>query len=205
MSKERITILDNEVYLRQISKEVDFNDKSYLDDIAKLKEFCQNDGMFALAPVQIGIPKRIIYIRNTTSDGDKNFTKGYDESKIYINPTIISRKGLTKFLEGCASCPATTSSEFTAHEELLVAVVERPYSIEIEYYDIDGNKKMETIEGFEVTVFSHEYDHLNGILHIDRTSDVWKMNLKERNEYRQKHPYKIISKECDYQEKMSEV
>jgi len=30
------------------------------------------------------------------------------------------------------------------------------------------NLERKTIEGFEATVFSHEYDHLNGILHMDK-------------------------------------
>jgi N-formylmethionyl-tRNA deformylase len=202
MSKERVTILDNEKFLRQVSKNVDFNDKSYLDDIVKLKDFCKNDGIFALAPVQIGIPKRIIYIRNSTSDADKNFDSNYDEGKIYINPIIIKRKGLTKYLEGCASCPGTAPNKDSAESDidnfLLVGTVKRPYLIEIEYYDIEGLKKKDTIEGFESTVFSHEYDHLNGILHLDLIEEVWNMDLKERSEYRKNHPYEIISENCDY-------
>ena len=202
MSKERITILNNEKLLRQISVEVDFSNDTYLDDIAKLKEFCQNDGMFALAPVQIGIPKRIIYIRNTTSDTNKNFDIAYDEGKIFINPIILKRKGLTRFLEGCASCPdidVAKSLEFNINESQLVSIVDRPYLMEIEYYDIDGNKKNEALEGFESTVFSHEYDHLNGILHIDLTPEIFKMDLQQRTEYRKMHPYEIISKDCEYE------
>ena len=48
---ERLTILDSEEYLRQISKEVDFNDKSYLKDVAKLETFCLATECFALAAI----------------------------------------------------------------------------------------------------------------------------------------------------------
>jgi len=201
MAKERITILDNEEFLRQVSAPVDFEDKSYLEDIKKLKDFCQNDGVFALAPVQIGIPKRIIYIRNSTSDIDKLYDATYDESKIYINPVILKRKGLTKYLEGCASCPGIIDNiapESDIDNFLLVGIVERPYSIEVEYYDVEGTKNKETIEGFESTVFSHEYNHLNGVLHLDLIKELWNMDLKTRNEYRKNHPYEIISKDCNY-------
>ena len=61
----RKTIENDEKFLRQISKEVSFNDKSYLKDIEKLKEFCSNIECFALAAVQIGIPKRIVYLNST--------------------------------------------------------------------------------------------------------------------------------------------
>lgn len=77
-------------------------------------------------------------------------------------------------------------------------VVDRPYSLEIEYYDINGIKQNKIIEGFEATVFSHEYDHLNGILHMDRASELYKMTLKEMKEYRIEHPYEILSKEHEY-------
>ena len=112
------------------------------------------------APVQIGIPKRMIYFRNTTSDMTKNKDSNYDESTVLINPTIIEAKGHTRFLERCASCLD------------YVATVDRPYSVEVEYYDINGNKVHEIFQGFKATVFSHEFDHLNGILHIDLSDDV---------------------------------
>lgn len=196
----RKTIINDEAFLRQISKEVDFNDKSYLDDIEKLKAFCQKDGIFALAPVQIGIAKRIIYLRSTSTDLNKINDSNYDESRVLINPVIISKKGLTRYLESCASCPdlSSTSEEFNNDEKYLSCVVERPYIIEVEYYDINGNKKSETFKGFESTVLSHEYDHLNGVLHIDYSKEVMPLDLEGRMKYRESHPYEIVSEDCDY-------
>ena len=102
--RKRITIENNEVFLRQISSEVDFVNDDYKTIIKELKDYCINSAVFALAPVQIGIPKRIIYIRNSTPNMDNNLNSSYNEEIIYINPKIISRKGHTKFLEGCESC-----------------------------------------------------------------------------------------------------
>ena len=64
-------------------------------------------------------------------------------------------------------------------------------------------KHKKTIEGFEVTVFSHEFDHLNGILHMDRTKKTYLKTLDQMREYRNKNPYKIISKEKDFTYKMN--
>lgn len=196
----RKTILNDEPYLRQMSQEVDFNDKSYLEDIEKLREYCQTDGIFALVPVQIGIPKRIMYLRSTSVDLGKTYDANYDESRILINPVIIKRKGLTRYLEACASCPdaSASSEDFNNDDKYLSCVVERPYLIEVEYYDINGNKKRETFKGFESTVLSHEYDHLNGILHIDLSENIWPMDFNQRSEYRSKYPYWIISEDCDF-------
>lgn len=195
MDLDRKTIENDEIYLRQISTPVDFQNDNYRDYIDKLKKYCKNNAVFALAPVQIGIPKRIIYIKNTSQNMENNFTNEYDEGIIYINPVIISSKGNTRFLEGCASC------KFMENDKMIyyTGIVNRPYSLEVEYYDINGNKQNKIIEGFEATIFSHEYDHLNGILHMDKSIDIFKMTLNEMKEYRQKHPYEVLSINTEYE------
>lgn len=80
----------------------------------------------------------------------------------------------------------------------MTGLVKRPYKIEIEYYNEECVKKTEIYEGFESTVLSHEYDHLNGVLHFDIASKVLKMTKEERIEFRKKHPYQIISKKGKY-------
>ena len=62
---KRITIVDNYDYLKQVSTEVDFERDNYKDYIKTLKEYCENNVVYALSPIQIGIPKRIIYLKNT--------------------------------------------------------------------------------------------------------------------------------------------
>lgn len=65
---------------------------------------------------------------------------------------------------------------------------------EVEYYDLEGNMKNEVFEGFKATVFSHEYDHLEGVLHLDKTDEVKMMTWEEMKIYREEHPYEIIEK-----------
>ncbi|MCI9280018.1 MAG: hypothetical protein HFJ02_04390 [Bacilli bacterium] len=182
----RKTIKKDELFLRQVSTEVNFGKDDYLEYINVLKNYCRNNAVYALAPVQIGIPKRMIYIRNTTIDMNKNRNKAYDEEIVLINPKILNQKGHTRFLERCASCLD------------YVGIVDRPYEVEIEYYTIDGLKVHETYEGFKATIFSHEFDHLNGILHIDRALDVTEMTWEETKKQREKRPYEILSKNDEY-------
>lgn len=54
--------------------------------------------------------------------------------------------------------------------------------------------KNEVFEGFKATVFSHEYDHLEGVLHLDKTDEVKMMTWEEMKIYREEHPYEIIEK-----------
>lgn len=194
MAYEIKTIEKDEEYLRQISKDVDFENDNIDDYINALKDYCENNTVYALAPVQIGIPKRLIYIKNTNSDMNNNMLKDYNEGIVYINPVIIEEKGLTTFLEGCESCSFVENNKIVRY----AAIVNRPYSIKFKYDDLNGNKNIKTIEGFEATVFCHEFDHLNGILHMDKSDKIYKMTLDEMKEFRLRNPYRIISKDCEY-------
>lgn len=193
---ESITIEDNEEYLRQISKEVDIkNDKELMNDISVLDEYCKENAVMAMAAVQLGIPKRMIYSKNTNLDIINKIQantvseeeKNYNEAKVLINPVITNREGLTDYWEACASCLDNFGR------------VLRPYKIELEYYDVEGTKKQEAFDGFESTVLSHEIDHLDGILHIDIAEEVYQMPTEERKAWRINHGYKVYSKTGDYE------
>ena len=196
MKKTAITIKDNEKYLRQVSSKVDLNDKDLKSDISVLAEYCQENDVMAMAAVQLGIPKRIIYIKNTNLDIINKIQKNeatedeenYNESRVLINPVIIERCGLTDYWEACASC-----LDFMGH-------VKRPYKIIVEYLDIDGKKHKDIFEGLESTVLSHEMDHLDGILHMDIADEVLEMAEEDRKVFRQSHPYNIVSKVGKYQD-----
>lgn len=174
-------------YLRQISKPVDFNDDSYKEALKALDDFCKtSENCMAMASVQLGIPLRLVYLKKT----DLNYLEDddYNEAKILINPVITKKEGLTRYWEACASC----MNNF--------ALVERPYKIEIEYYDRNRKKHYEVLEGFPATVVSHEMDHLDGILHMDKAIKLLQMNVEERKKYREEHPYEIIRKDGDFEE-----
>lgn len=185
----RKTITSDEEYLRQISTPIDFNNDNVMDYILALKEYCENNAVYALAPVQIGMPKRIIYIRNSNENMDKNIDKEYNEATIFINPEIVSEKGHSRFLEGCDSCTYMKGNIKIYY----ASVIDRPYSIEVEYYDVHGNKQKTILEGFIATIFKHENDHLNGKLHLDKASEIYEMTLEEMKQYRELHPYEVIS------------
>ena len=72
---------------------------------------------------------------DSTTEKEKN----YNESRVLINPVIINKEGLTEYWEACASCLNNCGR------------VLRPYKIDLEYYDEDGNKHLEVFERFEST------------------------------------------------------
>lgn len=193
-----VTIADNEEYLRQVSLPVRVPDESLKKDIELLENYCKEYEVLAMAAVQLGIPKRIIYLKNTNldivnkiqDDSVSEEEKNYNEARVLINPVIISREGLTDYWESCASC-----LDNFGH-------VRRPYKITLEYFDINGEKHIDTFEGFEATVLSHEYDHLDGILYMDIADEVLVMKAEDRKKFRLEHGYNIASKTGDYEELM---
>lgn len=190
-----ITIADNEPYLRQISVDVDISTDSDLkNDIKTLEQYCKENEVMAMAAIQLGIPKRLVYLKNTNldiinkiqTDSTTDEEQNYNEARVLINPVIIKREGLTEYWEACASCLDNCGR------------VLRPYKIDLEYYDIEGNKHCEIFEGFESTVLSHEMDHLDGTLHIDIAEEVLLLSRDERKAWRQTHGYKIYCEVGEY-------
>ncbi|MEY2664344.1 MAG: hypothetical protein RIT04_152 [Candidatus Parcubacteria bacterium] len=75
-----------------------------------------------------------------------------------INPVVISKSRATvKDWEGCLSIPN------------LRAQVSRAASVKVEYTDINKPKRIrKTFTGLAARIFQHEFDHIQGILFIDR-------------------------------------
>lgn len=100
-----------------------------------------------LAAVQVGILKRIVVIH---TDYEK------EEPIILINPEIIKQKGAQTVEEGCLSFP----NKF--------AKVVRPEEIVIKALDENGKEIEIKGKGLLAQAISHEIDHLNGEVFIDK-------------------------------------
>ena len=201
---ESITIENNEQYLRQSSKKVDINDPELHNNIVVLQDYCMQNEVMAMAAVQLGIPKSLVYVKNTNleilnkrlTDEGKEETKDYNEAKVLINPEIISKEGITTFWEACASCSWYEGEV----KKWYNGKVKRPYKIRVKYFDIEGNEHEDEFEGFESTVLCHEIDHLDGILHIDIADKIVKGTKEDRIELRKKEGYTIISQIGDFEQ-----
>lgn len=77
--------------------------------------------------------------------------------EVFINPKIVAASAeKSGAWEGCLSFP-----------ELLV-LVERHQAVRVEYLNERGEAKRLELFGFPARVIQHEYDHLDGILTLDR-------------------------------------
>ncbi len=89
-----------------------------------------------------------------------------NKPKLYINPEITILDN-TPVLgeEGCLSIPD------------IFGTVSRPKKIKIKYLDRRGQKHETVLSGFNARVVLHEYDHLQGVLFIDKMIKDTRKNI----------------------------
>lgn len=122
------------------------------------------DGIGLAAP-QIHHSVKIFVIRRPFEiEGGKIELK---EVKVFINPELSASSTETwKTSEGCLSIPS------------IHAEVERPREVTVEYSNLEGNRIIERVFGWEARVIMHENDHINGILFIDHLDETERKNLE---------------------------
>lgn len=92
------------------------------------------------------------------------------EPTVMINPEILWRsEALEKGWEGCLSVPG------------LRGLVPRHTRIGVRYLDRRGNLVETEYDGFLARVFQHEFDHLQGVVFVDRVETT--LNLVTEKEY----------------------
>jgi peptide deformylase len=89
---------------------------------------------------------------------------------VMINPEIVWASNETdKGWEGCLSIPG------------LRGLVSRYRRIGVRYLTRTGEPREEEYEGFIARVFQHEFDHVSGMLFIDRVEST--LELMSEKEY----------------------
>ncbi|MGS0764654.1 peptide deformylase [Syntrophomonas curvata] len=114
------------------------------------------DGVGLAAP-QIGVSKRIIVV-----DTGDNLIE-------LINPEIVSQEGEQTGSEGCLSIPGT------------VGLVKRYNQVTVKGLNREGKEIFYEGEKLLARALQHEIDHLDGILFIDRASEVRKEDSGRRD------------------------
>jgi len=151
--------------LRKPAQEInkDFDGLSML--IADMFEtMIESDGVGLAAP-QIGKSIRLFVIDATPLAEDDPTLEGF--RKAFINPKIVAETGEKwPYIEGCLSLP-------DMREEIV-----RPSIVKIQYFDENFNYHEEIYDGVRARIIQHEYDHLQGILLVDRVSPLKKKLLK---------------------------
>ena len=123
-----------------------------------------------IAAPQVGVLKRVALIGIEKDNPRYKNAPPYDLITA-INPTIRFLDNTKQsFNERCLSLPG------------LCGEVERPHHIQVSYLDVEGKQNTLEAKGLPATVFQHEIDHLDGILYIDRMSDLTTLGFLEESE-----------------------
>ena len=138
--------LETDEILRKKSRAVDVVDDKIKELVNDMIETMHKQDGVGLAAPQVGVLKRVVVIDL------------YDDKGPYvlINPEILKEKGEQEVDEGCLSFP----NKF--------AKVIRPEEVTVKAWDIDGKEYKLKGKGLLAQAISHEVDHLNGVLFVDK-------------------------------------
>lgn len=132
--------------LRRKAKVVERIDDSVRDLVADMRRIMAELDGAGLAAPQVGESLRIFIAG--ARDGSPE--------RVFINPVLEVSGPVEPHSEGCLSLPD------------IFGEVQRPPRARITATDLDGNRFTLESDAFEARVWQHEYDHLEGVLIIDR-------------------------------------
>ena len=147
MAIRKIIQLGDET-LRKRSFEVNQIDAKVIQLLDDMKDTLYKAKGAGLAAVQVGMLKRIFVV---------DVEEGYFE---FINPEIISTKGEQYGVEGCLSVKGKWGD------------VKRPKEVTVKALDRNGKPFTIKAKDFFAKAICHEYDHLDGIVYVDKADNL---------------------------------
>ena len=160
----QVTNTEDSLFLRQKCIDVDIKNISEDKDIQlfiqRLKVTLDVEEGVGIAAPQVGIGRNIfLFLRVTEPDMPV---------QVVINPKIVDHSEETVCFErdGCLSIPDISGNSV------------RYAWVEVEYFDETGRQIREKLTGFSRetgftgVIFQHEYDHLQGVLFIDKLCNL---------------------------------
>jgi peptide deformylase len=151
--------------LRKVAEDIekDYPDlQQLIDDL--FDTMYHSEGLGLAAP-QIGKSIRVFVIDGAPAGEDEPELANF--KKAFINAHLVEKNGeQIPMNEGCLSIPHL-------REE-----VKRESHIRIRYFDENWKYHDEVFEGYKARIIQHEYDHLDGILFVDRINPLRKRLLK---------------------------
>ncbi len=177
-----ITIYGNPV-LRKKTVEIDENYDNLDELINNMWETMESSDGVGLAAPQINKSIRLFVVDATPFAEDDPSAEGF--RKVFINAQITdSSEETSNFNEGCLSIP-------NINEDVV-----RPTEITITYQNEKFETFTETYNGIRARIIQHEYDHIEGVLFVDKISPIRRRLIKGKLNAIEKHKtvprYKFI-------------
>ena len=153
--------------LKKVAKEIDPSYPNLKEFIADMFEtMYQSDGVGLAAP-QVNHSIRLFLV--DSSPFAEKHPEAENFRKVFINARIYKEEGEEwSFNEGCLSFPGLRED-----------IIRKPV-IHIRYLDENFQPHDDIFDGINARIIQHEYDHIEGIVFVDRMSSLRKMILKGR-------------------------
>lgn len=145
----RNVVTEGDEILRKHCREVTEITGRIVETMQDMLETMRAQYGVGIAAPQVGVMRRM-------------FVAEPEPDRVYfmINPVITAQEGTQTCDEGCLSVPG------------MIGTVDRPQHITIEALDLKGVKQVYDFYDFDAVVMCHEYDHLDGVLYIDKARDI---------------------------------
>ena len=166
MAVREIVTLPDPVLRRKARKVTQFDQdlQTLIDDMIETMLVAPGVG---LAAPQIGLPLRL-FVANFGDEEDETVP---EKTYVFVNPEITRQSDeMVVGVEGCLSMPD------------IVGEVERPTEITIKGQNRRGQPLKIKAKGWLARIFLHEFDHLNGIMFVDRAERVWQHVPEEEDQ-----------------------
>lgn len=149
----------NDPVLKQVAKPVTKDITNLEGFISDMFETMDNAKGLGLAAPQVGHSIRLFVIDADGLDEEDPSASTPIGRRVILNPEIMSESDdLVTFEEGCLSLPDLRDQ------------VSRASEVTVRFQDEAFETHEMTLRGWTARVFLHEFDHLEGILFIDRIS-----------------------------------
>jgi peptide deformylase len=155
VSSYSIVQLGDELLRRQAQPVQDFGVPEFADLVAEMMRLMQAENGVGIAAPQLGVALQVLIVASRP-------TPRYPDAPqmaplLMVNPRFeITDAALRKDWEGCLSVPG------------IRALVPRHRALQVRFQDAEGRAQQIDLDEFPARVFQHEYDHLIGLVYLDR-------------------------------------
>jgi len=153
--------------LKKVAEDIDSDYPGLEELIVNMFETMYSSSGIGLAAPQVNQSIRLFII--DASPLADELPELADFKKIFINPYINEESGeMVTAEEGCLSIP-NIRENVDRHNEIL-----------LEYYDENWNFFEEKFDGMKARIIQHEYDHLEGVLFVEKISTLRRTLLSRK-------------------------
>lgn len=147
--------------LRKVAAPVAHFDETLRATVRAMFDLMYASKGVGLAAPQAGLDQRILVL-NESGEPEQAALE-----LVLVNARILDRSGpVSLYEEGCLSFPQ------------IYAEVRRPERCKVAFHDVQGQAIEREFDGFTSRIVQHEYDHLEGVLLVDRMSPADKQRHK---------------------------